>query len=36
MQEAAAAGVEHIVTKPLNLQQLAEVMAKVLGASGTR
>jgi PAS domain S-box-containing protein len=30
-QQAAAAGIEEIVSKPLELQQLAEAMARVLG-----
>jgi CheY-like chemotaxis protein len=36
LHEAVAAGVEHVIAKPLNLRQLAEAMAKALGQSAQR
>ncbi len=36
LQEAFAAGIEHIITKPLALQQLAEVMTKALAQIAVR
>jgi len=36
LQEAFAAGIDHVVTKPIDLQQLADAMAKALGQVSTR
>jgi CheY-like chemotaxis protein len=36
LQEAFAAGIDHVITKPLALQQLAEAMAKALAQISTR
>jgi PAS domain S-box-containing protein len=33
LHEAVGAGIEHVITKPLNLQQLAEAMSKALASS---